>query len=166
MLETAHRALQNCGQIFRYAVATGRANRDPSNDLRGALAPFKTQHFPAITDPKEVAELLRALDCYTGTLPVRSALKLAPLVFVRPGELRQARWEDIDLTTGEWRYTVTKTNTMHVVPLARQARDILNELYPLTGHGVFAFSQREKSERTPPYERQRDSSRNEKPRNR
>ena len=138
-LETAHRALGNCGQVFRYATATGRADRDPSGDLRGALPPVKGEHFAATTEPKRVAEILRAMDGYEGTLTVRCALRLAPLVFVRPGELRKAEWADIDLDTQEWRYTVTKTNTPHIVPLCRQAVEILRELQPLTGRGRFAF---------------------------
>jgi integrase len=139
-LETAHRALGNCGQVFRYAVATGRAERDPSGDLRGALPPVKgKKHFAAVTEPKKVAEVLRALDGYEGTLTVRCALRLAPLVFVRPGELRHAEWTDIDLDAAEWRYTVTKTDTQHIVPLSRQAVEILRELQPLTGRGHFVF---------------------------
>ncbi|SET32675.1 Integrase [Nitrosomonas marina] len=138
-LETAHRALSNCGQVFRYAVATGRAERDPSGDLRGALPPVKGTHFAATTDPKRVGEILRALDGYEGTLTVRCALRLAPLVFVRPGELRNAKWADIDLEVAEWRYLVTKTNTQHIVPLARQAIEILLELQPLTGNSQYVF---------------------------
>ncbi|HDZ69028.1 MAG TPA: DUF4102 domain-containing protein [Phycisphaerales bacterium] len=138
-LETAHRALGNCGQVFRYAVATGRAERDPSGDLRSALPPVKETHFASVTEPKQVAEVLRALDGYQGTLPVRCALRLAPLVFVRPGELRHAQWEDIDLETAEWRYVVTKTNTPHIVPLSHQAVEVLQELLPLTGNGRYVF---------------------------
>jgi integrase len=138
-LETAHRALGNCGQVFRYAVATGRAERDPSGDLRGALPPAKGEHFAAVTEPKQVAELLRAIDGYEGSLIVACALRLAPLVFVRPGELRKAKWEDIDLEGGEWRYIVTKTQTQHIVPLSRQAIEVLNELQPLTGNGPYVF---------------------------
>lgn len=138
-LETAHRALSNCGQVFRYAVATGRCERDLSGDLRGALPPVKGEHFAATTDPKRVAEILRMIDGYQGTLIVRCALRLAPLVFVRPGELRKAEWADIDLEAAEWRYTVTKTNTPHIVPLSRQAVVILRELHPLTEHGRFVF---------------------------
>lgn len=138
-LETAHRALQNCGQVFRYAVATGRAERDPSGDLKGALPPVKGTHFSAVTDPKKVAEILRAIDGYEGTLPVRCALRFAPLVFVRPGELRHAQWSDIDLDTAEWRYTVTKTDTQHIVPLSHQAVSILEELKPLTERGRYVF---------------------------
>ena len=139
VIETAHRALANCGQVFRYAVATGRAERDLSVDLRGALPPVRTKHFAAVTEPDEVAKLLRTLNGYEGTLIVRSALRLAPLVFVRPGELRQAKWEDIDLDEAEWRFTVSKTNTQHIVPLSRQAFEILEELKPLTGSGVYVF---------------------------
>lgn len=138
-LETAHRVLSNCGQVFRYAVATGRAERDPSGDLRGALPPFKGTHFAATTEPKRVGEILRILDGYEGTFTVRCALRLAPLVFVRPGELRNAQWADIDLEAAEWRYHVTKTNTQHIVPLAHQAIEILRELKPLTGNSQYVF---------------------------
>lgn len=144
-LETAHRAMQICGQVFRYAIATGRAERDPAADLKGALPPVKGGHFAATTEPTRVAELLRALDAYTGSLPVRCALRLAPRVFVRPGELRQAEWAHIDLESAEWRYTVTKTDTQHVVPLSHQAIEILREIQPLTGTGRFVFP----SARTP-----------------
>jgi integrase len=138
-LETAHRALGNCGQVFRYAIATGRAQRDPTGDLRGALPPAKGEHFAAVTEPKLAAELLRTLDSYQGTLTVACALRLAPLVFVRPGELRNAEWTDIDLDEAEWRYTVTKTKTEHIVPLATQAVAILRELHALTGAGRYVF---------------------------
>ena len=138
-LETAHRALANCGQVFRYAIATSRATRDPSGDLRGALPPVKGEHFAAVTEPNQVAELLRTFDSYQGTLTVTCALRLAPLLFVRPGELRNAEWKDIDFDTAEWRYTVTKTDTPHIVPLATQAISILRELYALTGTGRYVF---------------------------
>ena len=138
-LETAHRVLGCCGQVFRYAIATGRADRDPSGDLRGALPPVKSHHFAAVTEPDKIAAVLRAIDGYEGTLPVRCALRLAPLVFVRPGELRKAEWADIDLNAAEWRYIVTKTNTPHIVPLSRQAMAILRELKPLTGRGRYVF---------------------------
>ena len=101
-LETAHRALQNCGQVFRYAVATGRAERDPTGDRRGALPSTREKHMAAITTPAEVGALLRAIDAFRGTLIVQSALKLSALVFVRPGELRQAKWSEFDLDKGEW----------------------------------------------------------------
>ena len=138
-LETAHRALGNCSQVFRYAVATGRAERDPTGDLRGALPPSRGEHFAAVTDPKQVAEMLRVMDGYEGSHIVRCALQLAPLVFVRPGELRKAEWKDIDLETAEWRFMVTKTDTQHIVPLSRQAIEILEEIKPLTGNGRYLF---------------------------
>lgn len=139
VLETAHRVLGTCGQIFRYAVATGRAERDPSRDLRGAIPPAKGEHFAAVTDPKHVGQLLRAIDGYQGSLTVRCALRLAPLVFVRPGELRTAQWADIDLEAAEWRYTISKTSTEHIVPLSKQAVAILREIQALTGRGQYVF---------------------------
>jgi integrase len=144
-IETAHRTLQICGQVFRYAVATSRIDRDITPDLRGALPPAKSEHFAAITEPKQVAELLIAIDTYQGSLAAISALKLAPMLFVRPGELRAAEWGHIHFDTKEWRYLVTKTKTEHIVPLSSQAITILQELQPVTGHGRFIFS----SERTP-----------------
>jgi len=142
-LDTAHRAHQNCGQIFRYAVATGRAERDPSGDLRGALQPSKHENFASITDPVRVGELLRAIDAFRGTFVVKCALLLAPLLFVRPGELRSAEWAGFDLDRAEWRYFVTKTKTDHVVPLASQAVAILRELHALTGGGRYVFPGRD-----------------------
>jgi integrase len=144
-IETAHRTLQISGQIFRYAVATGRADRDITQDLKGALPPAKGEHFSATTDPKQVGELLRAIDAYSGSPIVKAALQLAPLVFVRPGELRHAEWEAIELETKEWRYLVTKTQTQHIVPLSQQAIAILEGIKPLTGNGRFVFP----SARTP-----------------
>ncbi|MEM9448013.1 MAG: integrase arm-type DNA-binding domain-containing protein [Cyanobacteria bacterium P01_E01_bin.6] len=138
-LETAHRELNICGQVFRYAIATGRAERDPSRDLRGALPPVKTKHLAAITDPKRVGELLRILDGYQGGFVVQCALRLAPLVFVRPGELRHAQWVDIDFDEAEWRFKVSKTNTDHIVPLSRQAIAVLKNLHPLTGNREWIF---------------------------
>lgn len=142
-LDTAHRVQQNCGQIFRYAVATGRAERDPSSDLRGALPPARHVNFASLTEPAKVGELLRAIDAFKGTFIVKSALLLAPLLFVRPGELRTARWADIDLEKAEWRYFVSKTKTDHSVPLATQAVDVLRELQPLTAGGEFVFPGRD-----------------------
>jgi len=115
-LVTAHRLIGICSQVFRYAIASGRAEYNPSSDLRGALTPVKVKHLASVTQPKKVGEILRALDGYEGTLPVRCALRLAPLVFVRPGELRHAQWKDIDLENEEWRFMVTKTETQHIVP--------------------------------------------------
>ncbi|MBB6581893.1 tyrosine-type recombinase/integrase [Ralstonia solanacearum] len=138
-LDTAHRVLQTCGQIFRYAVATGRAERDPSGDLRGALPPAKGKHYAAPTDPREVAGLLRMFDGFTGTFVVKCALLLAPMLFVRPGELRQAEWLDVDLDAGEWRFVSSKRDVPHIVPLAAQAVAILRDLHALTGHGRYLF---------------------------
>jgi integrase len=138
-LETARRALINCGQVFRYAVASGRVKHDIARDLRGALRPVKAQHFAAVTDPKHLGEILRAIDGYEGSIPLRCALRLAPLLFVRPGELRKAKWADIDLGAAEWRYLVTKTGTPHIVPLCRQAMEILRELREFTGKGRYLF---------------------------
>jgi len=138
-VETAHRARSLAGQVFRYAVATGRAERNPAADLIGALATPKGEHFASVTEPDQMGPLLRALYGYGGTPAVAAALKLAPLVFVRPGELRQARWADIDLDAAEWRYTASKTGTPHVVPLATQAVEILRELHLLTGRGEYVF---------------------------
>jgi integrase len=143
-IETAHRVLASCGQVFRYAIATGRATSDPSRDLRGALLPVQKQHLAAIIEPKEVAKLLQMIDDYEGSLIVRCALKLAPLVFVRPGELRQAKWEDFNFETKEWRFLASKTHTPHIVPLCKQAIEVLEEIKPLTEIGEYVFP----SERT------------------
>ena len=140
-VETAHRVKQICGQVFRYAIATGRADRDPSADLRGALAPAKSKHMASITDPKGVAGLLRAIDEYHGSIITACALKLAPLVFVRPGELRHAEWSEIALDAAEWRIPAAKMKmkSPHIVPLSRQAVAILQEIEPLTGSGRYVF---------------------------
>lgn len=147
-LETAHRLRDNIGQAMRYAVSTGRAARDITADLRGALPPVQKRHFAALTDPSKVAELLRAIDGYSGTFPVACALKLAPLLFQRPGELRNAEWKEFDLGSATWeipaeRMKRTKqgktSGGAHVVPLPSQAVAILQELEPLTGTSRFLF---------------------------
>ncbi|MGV7186255.1 tyrosine-type recombinase/integrase [Xanthomonas axonopodis] len=138
-VETAHRARMLAGQVFRYAIATGRAERDPASDLRGALTPPIGRHFASVTEPALVGELLRAIHGYRGSPVVMGALQLAPLVFVRPGELRRARWENIDLDSSEWRFIASKTAQSHVVPLSLQAVAILRDLQPLTGRGEFVF---------------------------
>ena len=139
--ETAHRTKQRCGQIFRYAIATGRAKNDPTSALRGALAPVVSTSRAAITDPAKIGELLRAIDGYTGGLVVRSALKLAPLVFMRPGELRQAEWAEFDLDGARWNVPAEKMKMRgdHLVHLSLQAVVILRELQPLTGRGRYVF---------------------------
>ena len=136
---TAHRAKGNISMVMRYAIATGRAERDPCPDLKGAIPAPKESHFVSITEPSKVAELLRAIDGFRGTFVVQAALRLAPLLFVRPGELRMATWAGIDIDKAEWRYFVTKTKTEHSVPLATQAVAILKELHDLTGHGRYVF---------------------------
>jgi integrase len=140
-LETAHRIRTVCGQVFRYAVATGRAERDISGDLRGALPPVAEKHHASITDPAKIAELLRAIDGYQGGFVVRCALQLAPMLFVRPGELRAAEWGEFDLDAGEWNIPAErmKMKQAHLVPLSRQAVEILRELQGLTGHSRYVF---------------------------
>lgn len=140
-IETAHRALQNCGQIFRYAIATGRAERDPSPDLRGALSPARETHHASITDPNAVGDLLRAMDGYQGSLVTRCALRLAALVFVRPGELRKAEWSEFNLDGAEWRIPAErmKMREAHIVPLSTQAVATLRELHALTGSRRYVF---------------------------
>ncbi len=139
VVETAHRARGHAGLVFRYAIATGRAKSNPAADLVGALQSPKTKHFASVTEPAKIGELLRAIHGYRGTMVVSAAVRLAPLVFVRPGELRQARWADIDMDAAEWRYTASKTKTPHIVPLASQALEIMRDLQPLTGRGEFVF---------------------------
>ena len=139
VIETAHRARAHAGQVFRYAIATGRAERNPAADLTGALEQPKTTHLAALTEPTKIGKLLRAIDAYQGSPVTTAALKLAPLFFVRPGELRSARWADIDLEGAEWRYTASKTKTPHIVPLATQAIAILRELHPLTQRSEYVF---------------------------
>lgn len=141
--ETAHRTKQRASQVFRYAIATGRAERDPAADLRGALAPIVVKNHAAITDPAKVGELLRAIDGYSGQPATLAAFKLAPLVFVRPGELRAARWDEftLDGKDPEWRIPGErmKMGELHVVPLAHQAVAILNELREITGPDGYVF---------------------------
>lgn len=140
-LETAHRARSICGQIYRYAVATGRAERNPAVDLIGALPPVKTINRAAITEPAKVAKLLRAIEGYQGSFVVQCALKIAPLVFVRPGELRHAEWSEIDFENAEWNIAAGKMKMKepHLVPLSKQAIEILEELKKLTGSGRYVF---------------------------
>lgn len=140
-IETAHRAHQNCGQVFRYAIATGRAERDPSNDLRGAIPPAKTKHHASITNTHAIGELLRAINGYHGHFVTKCALQLAPLLFVRPGELRHAEWSEFNLATAEWRIPAEKMKmrVTHIVPLSTQAIMILRELRALTGDDKYLF---------------------------
>ena len=147
-LETADRGLQLVGQVFRYAVATGRAPRDVTADLKGALTPYRSKHFGAITDPTKLGELMRAISAYRGGLIVRTALQLAPILFQRPGELRAAAWTELDLENALWtipsaRMKRTKEGKEngddHLVPLPKQAIDLLKPLKALTGHSRLVF---------------------------
>ncbi|MCP3671409.1 MAG: tyrosine-type recombinase/integrase, partial [Gammaproteobacteria bacterium] len=140
-IETAHRAKQNCGQVFRYAVATGRAERDPTGDLKGALPPPKKSMHAAITDPKKVGGLLRAIDSYTGSQIVCAALQLSALTFVRPGELRQAEWQEFDFEVGKWVIPAKrmKMKAEHIVPLSTQVVTILKDLHVLSGRSNYVF---------------------------
>ena len=128
-IETAHRVNQICSQVFRYAIATSRAERDPTADLRGALTPTRSKHMAAITDPKESGALLRAIDGYNGHFITKCGLQLAPLVFVRPGELRRAEWSEINMEEALWKIPARKMKRRvpHIVPLSLQALNILRE---------------------------------------
>ena len=139
--ETARRLRSTCGIVFRYAIATGRAEHDPTADLRGALIAPKVKHRAAIVDPVGIGALLRAIDGYDGLLATKVALKLAPLVFVRPGELRRAEWAEFDLEAGEWRIPAAKMKMgrPHRVPLSQQAQEVIRELQPITGGGRWLF---------------------------
>ena len=139
VIETAHRARSWAGRVFRYAIATGRANNNPAEDLVGALEQPQTTHLASVTDPAKIGDLLRAMYSYQGFPVTSAALRLAPLLFVRPGELRKAQWVDIDLAAAEWRFTASKTGTPHIVPLSSQAVEILEELGPLTRRSEFVF---------------------------
>lgn len=140
-IETAHRLIANCSKVFTYAIQTGRADRNPCIDLRGALTPIKTKHHASITDPNKIADLLRSIESYEGFFPTKCALRLAPLLFVRPGELRHAEWSEFDFEKAEWRIPAhkMKMREMHIVPLATQAIAILQELQPYTGNEKYLF---------------------------
>ena len=149
-VETAHRCRSICGQVLRYGISTGRAERDVAADLRGALQEVLTKHHPAITEARELPPLLRAIDKYKGHFIVRCALKFAPLVFQRPGELRYAEWSEIDFDTATWSIPIERmklkmtkkierSGEKHIVPLSSQSLGILEEIYPLTGKGKLVF---------------------------
>lgn len=140
-IDLTHRAVQKCGQIFRYAVVTGRATRDPTADLRGALKPKQKQHYASIQEPKAVGELVRAIRDYIGAFETRCALLLGILTFVRPGELRKAEWSEFDCEQAEWRIPASrmKMKEQHIVPLSVQSLAILKELRSATGHGRYLF---------------------------
>ncbi|HDS1299522.1 TPA: tyrosine-type recombinase/integrase [Stenotrophomonas maltophilia] len=137
--ETAHRTRSLASRVFRYAIATGRATSNPAESLIGALEQPRTRHFASMTDPAQICDLLRAMYSYQGSPTTLAALKLGPMLFVRPGELRKARWEDVDLEKAEWRFVASKTGTPHIVPLASQAKGIFEDLRPLTRRSEFVF---------------------------
>ncbi len=139
--ESAKRLVQICGQVFRYAVAEGSAERDVTQDLKGALQKAEKRHYAAITDPAQLAPLLRAMDGYSGHIYSRTALLLTPLLFVRPGELRKAEWSEIDFEAAEWRIPASKMKMKsdHIVPLSEQAIALLREVHPISGHGQYVF---------------------------
>jgi integrase len=138
-IETAHRVLSNINKVFQYSVSTGKITENPAVHIKGALKPVKTKHLASITNPDKVGGLLRMLEGYQGDFIVRSALQLAPLVFVRPVELREAKWKEIDLKKAQWSFVASKTKTEHIVPLSKQAIEILKDIEPLTGEGEFVF---------------------------
>lgn len=146
-IETAHRTLGICGQVFRYAIATGRATRDPSHDLKGALQAVNKKHHASITKPSEIGGLMRAIDDYPCSTLTRLVLKFSALTFVRPSEVRKAEWAEFDIQACEWRIPPTrmKMRKPHIVPLSRQTLDIIKELQTMTGHGRYVFP----SNRTP-----------------
>jgi len=148
VVETAHRARENCGQVFRYAVATGAAESDPTRDLKDALRKHQPRHMAAITDPAKLAELLRAIHGYTGSLVVCTALRLVPMLMLRPGEMRFARWEEFDLERAAWEIPAARMKREksgkthgepHLVPLPSQAVELLQGLHPLTGPSGYVF---------------------------
>lgn len=139
--DLAHNTKIIIGQVFRYAIATGRAVRNPAPDLQGALTPVTVKHHSAITDPAQIGALLRACEGYTGHFATHCALRLSFLVMLRPGEIRKAEWSDIDLERAEWRIPAAKMKMKdeHIIPLSKQAIAIFNEIKPLTGTGQFVF---------------------------
>ena len=147
-VETAHRVKTTCGLVFKYAVGTGRVSSDPTRDLKGVLQAVVVEHQAAITNPADVARLLQDIQGYEGHYTTVYALKLAPLVFVRPSELRQAKWADIDLDAKEWTYKVSKTQTDHIVPLSSQAATLLTELKAISSNSIYLFPSIRSNQRT------------------
>jgi integrase len=141
-LETAARTKQFVGQAIRYAIATGRAERDVTQDLRGALPSPVKKHYPAITEPRPLGQLLRDIDAYKGNFIVRTALQLQPLIFARPYNLAAAEWTEFDLDAAEWRIAAhkMKMKDAHIVPLSRQAVALLKDIHPLTGNQQYVFA--------------------------
>jgi len=141
-LETAHRVRTLCSQVFRYAIQTGRMDRDPTQDLRGALRSPRKKHHPALVDPKEIGPLLRAIDSYSGEPQTRAALQLSALLFMRPGELRKAEWWRIDLEQQTWDHQPSKRGDPLLIPLPRQAAELLRELHRVTSYSRYVFPSR------------------------
>lgn len=139
LLETAHRTLQTIGQVFRYGVQTGKIERSPALDLKGLLPSRNVKHFAAFTEPDQVASFLRSLDALTGGVTVQNAVRLAPLLFCRPSELRKMRWDELDLDKGQWQYFVGKVKKDHLVPLSKQAVELIQELQPISGNLTYVF---------------------------
>ncbi len=149
-VDIAHRAKQSAGQVFRYAVAAGRADRDIATDLTGALKSRTVKHSATILDPSEIGQLLRSIDAYSGSAVVKAALQLSPLLFVRPGELRNMEWNEIDWQKSRWEIPASKMKMRepHVVPLAIQSLEILKAIRSLTCHGSFVFPSARKGGRS------------------
>ncbi len=141
-LETARRILQIAGQVIRYAIATGRAEYDPTPSLRRGLPSAPERHLPAVTDPEKLAGILKAIWSYPYSPIVAGALKMLVYTFQRPGEVRTMKWQDIDFEKAEWKFKLSKTKQDHIVPLSRQVIQILQELKPLTGHSPYVFTGR------------------------
>lgn len=146
--ETAHTLRQWAGQVFRHGIATGKCERNPAQDLQGALVPVQVKHMAAVLEPAQAGELMRSIAAYGGQPSTRAALQLSALLFQRPGNIRQMRWADVDLDNSLWtipaadmkRRKLAKVNGRpHLVPLAGQAVDVLKDLQPLTGHGEYVF---------------------------
>jgi integrase len=152
VINIAHCIMGYCGQIFRYAVATNRAERDPTADLRGALQPLKSKHRAAITDPAEIKQLLRAMDTFVGTYVVKCGLWFSAYTFVRPGEVRHAEWKEFNLEGAEWKISEQKMKMKrpHIVPLSKQVIELLENLKPITGHGPYVFPSLRSSKGTQP----------------
>jgi integrase len=140
-IESAHKIKQLCGRVFRYAVSSGFADRDVTTDLRGALSAIPAAHFAAITDPRRAGDLMRSIHAYGGHAYATAALKLSPLVFQRPGEIRSMEWAEVDLDAAEWRIPGTKMKMKndHIVPLAKQAVELLQAVHSMTGNGRYVF---------------------------
>ena len=138
-IDSAHRIRAEISEIYAYAIAHGYTEYDPSQAVAKQLPPNKAKHHPALTEPKDVARLMRAIYAYNGTYVVQQALRITPLLFQRPGEIRTMQWADIDFATKEWRYLVTKTKIQHIVPLSDQVIKILRNIEPLTGSGKYVF---------------------------